>query len=270
MAYADEGAGPPLILVHGWAANAGFFGGLRRHLSRTHRVLTPTLRGHPGSDRGSAPLTIQTLGEDIAHFSRALDLSAFTALGWSMGAMAMWAAAPLLGARLNGLIVEEMGPRLTNDGDWRFGLAGAYERDDVGVTLSEIESDWPAYVARFAPRMFSAATRAAQPDLAAWAAREMSGADASAMASLWTSMAAQDFRTAIAAIAAPVLVIRGAESPIYPDGATDFVARTAPTGIRVIIPGVGHVPHLEAPEAFAEHVETFAHNTRQQTSSRGV
>jgi pimeloyl-ACP methyl ester carboxylesterase len=112
MSYAEEGAGAPVLLVHGWAGHGGFFQDLSKRLARTHRVLTLTLRGHPGSDQGQAPCTIETLADDLIHFFEALELKGVVALGWSMGAMALWAAAPKLGSRLAGLIVEDMAPRL--------------------------------------------------------------------------------------------------------------------------------------------------------------
>lgn len=263
MAYADEGAGAPLLLVHGWAAHGGFFQDLRRRLSHNHRVLTPTLRGHPGSGQGDAPLTVGTLAEDIAEFSQALDLKGVTALGWSMGAMAIWAAAPALGNRLEAIVVEDMAPRLINDASWCNGIAGGYGADDVVDTLAEIAADWPAYVARFAPRMFAPAARETSIDLIDWAAAEMSKADEAAMASFWRSIAAQDFRAALARITQPMLVIHGAESQVYPDGATAFVANTAPNGKRIVIPGAGHVPHLEAPDLFFNHIETFVRTQKR-------
>ncbi|HRK65600.1 MAG TPA: alpha/beta fold hydrolase, partial [Terricaulis sp.] len=110
MSYADEGVGAPVLLIHGWAAHGGFFQDLAARLARTRRVLTLTLRGHLGSEPGQAPLTIETLGEDIAEFVEARELKAVTALGWSMGAMALWAAAARLGDRLEAIIVEEMAP----------------------------------------------------------------------------------------------------------------------------------------------------------------
>jgi pimeloyl-ACP methyl ester carboxylesterase len=265
MAYADDGAGPPILLIHGWAANGGFFDGLRTPLSRTHRVLTPTLRGHPGSDAGAAPLTIQTLADDIAQFVDALGLTSLTAIGWSMGAMVLWEAAPKLASRLRGIVVEEMGPRLVNDATWCNGISGGYGVDDVDATLNEINAGWPAYVGRFAPRMFATG---ADPEVIAWTAAEMSRADPGAMASFWSSMANQDFRAALSRIATPMLVIAGADSQVYPDGATAFVAHTAPHAERVIISGAGHVPHLEAQSAFTEHVEAFARAARQPDSMR--
>ncbi len=263
MSYAEAGAGAPIVLVHGWAANGAFFRDLATELAKGHRVLTPTLRGHPGSEPGEAPLTIETLADDIAHFFEALDLRGATALGWSMGAMALWAAAPRLGSRLSALIIEDMGPRLVNDASWEHGIASGYSAGDIAGTVSEIRSDWSAYVARSAPRLFAPSVRAACPELEAWAAGEMAKADAEAMAAFWSSMAAQDFRGAIARIATPMLVIHGGDSQVYDDGATAFIARTAPNAKRVVIPGVGHVPHLEAPDSFLKEIEAFARETRR-------
>lgn len=269
MAYADAGEGPVILLVHGWAANGEFFRALSERLSRTHRVLTPTLRGHPGSTAGSLPLTIETLAEDIAEFVAGLDLKDLTALGWSMGAMALWAAAPKLGARLEAIVVEDMAPCLINDPAWPHGLSGGYDGADVAATLSEIETDWPGYVTRFAPRMFAAAMREARPDLIEWAVGEMSKADASAMASYWASMASQDFRDAMRRVSQRMLVIRGEQSQVYPDGATAHVARTAPNAERIVIAGAGHVPHLEAPDEFFTHVEAFVRCERRSEIKSG-
>ena len=54
MAYADEGVGPAVLLVHGWAAHGGFFCRSQDapNWRVNHRVVTPTLRGHAGSESG--------------------------------------------------------------------------------------------------------------------------------------------------------------------------------------------------------------------------
>lgn len=269
MSYAEHGAGGPILLVHGWAGNSDFFQDLASRLGKSHRVIVPTLRAHPGSDAGAAALTIETLAQDLVHLTGALDLRGAVAVGWSMGAMALWAAAPALGGRVDGYVVEDMAPRLVNDASWPFGLAGSYGAGDVGATLAEIRADWPAYVARFAPRMFAPGFAAAHPELVAWAAAEMSKADADAMASYWASMARQDFRAALTRIAQPMLVIHGGESQVYPDGATAFVAHAAPNGARAVISGAGHVPHLEAAEAFFNQVDAFVRAVRRSEVKSG-
>lgn len=269
LSYADAGVGAPILLLHGWGTHSEFFQTLIERLARTHRVIAPTFRAHPGSTRGAAPLSIETLGEDVAELCEKLDLRGVVALGWSMGAMALWAAAARLGERLKALIVEDMGPKLVNDDSWAHGLAGGYTAKDIIATLAEIEADWPAYVARFAPRMFAPHLRERRPDLLAWTSAEMSKADPAAMAAYWASMAAQDFRAALSHITQPMLVIHGGESQVYPDGATKFVADAAPNGARVIIAGAGHVPHLEAPDAFFNKVEEFVRLGRPDLKAGG-
>jgi pimeloyl-[acyl-carrier protein] methyl ester esterase len=269
MSCTEAGAGDPFVLVHGWAANGDFFRDLSAELAKGRRVFALTLRGHPGSTKGAAPLSIETLADDIVHFFNQRDLRNAIALGWSMGAMVIWAAADRLAARLSGIVVEDMAPRLVNDATWRDGIGGGYGAGDVATTLSEINDDWPACVARFAPRMFASKLGEGRPELIAWAIREMSRADAAGMAALWASMAQQDFRGAVARIATPMLTIDGGESQVYPDGAAAFVAQTAPNARRIVIQGAGHVPHLEAPHEFLNHVEAFVRDTRRSELRSG-
>lgn len=268
LAYADDGAGPPVLLVHGWAAHHGFFSDLRAQLAKTHRVIAPTLRGHAGSGRGTAPLTVATLGDDIATLVEALDLRHVTAVGWSMGAMALWQAAPRVQDRIAALIVEEMSPKIVNDDDWRLGLAGAYCAANVEATLIEMTADWPAYVQRLCARMFSSTTRARRPALVRWAASEMAKADPEAMASLWRSMASADFRAQLPQLSMPVLAISGADSEIYPAGAVAHVAEAAAHGASIALKGAGHVPHLEAPELFFTHAAEFIQRTARRDGLR--
>lgn len=112
LSYADYGAGGPILLVHGWAGNRHFFQDSASRLGKSHRVIAPTL------------------AQDIAHLIESLDLRDAVALGWSKGAMALWAAAPALSGRIDGYIVEDMAPRLVDDAGWEFGLAGGYGAGD--------------------------------------------------------------------------------------------------------------------------------------------
>jgi pimeloyl-ACP methyl ester carboxylesterase len=82
-------------------------------------------------------------------------------------------------------------------------------------------------------------------------------------------MAAQDFRHSLARVPQRMLVVRGGESQVYPDGATAHIARTAPNAERVVIEGAGHVPHLEAPDQFFTNVEAFVRAERRSEMRSG-
>jgi pimeloyl-ACP methyl ester carboxylesterase len=50
----DEGAGPPIVFIHGWSMSGRFFQRQLSHFAAAHRVIIPDLRGHgrvPAADR---------------------------------------------------------------------------------------------------------------------------------------------------------------------------------------------------------------------------
>ena len=65
-----------------------------------------------------------------------------------------------------------------------------------------------------------------------------------------------DWRKRVKAAMAPALVIHGAEDLIE-EGASREWAATLPDARLLIIPGSGHFPHLEAPDAFFPAVDQF-------------
>lgn len=61
----------------------------------------------------------------------------------------------------------------------------------------------------------------------------------------------------LAHIQCPVLVIHGAQDPFFPVSHSRLVAERVPHGQLRIMYGVGHVPHLEAADLFAEYALEF-------------
>jgi len=49
--YVDEGSGPPVVLIHGFASSIGAWGGVRKALRDKHRVIALDLKGFGHSDR---------------------------------------------------------------------------------------------------------------------------------------------------------------------------------------------------------------------------
>jgi pimeloyl-ACP methyl ester carboxylesterase len=65
------------------------------------------------------------------------------------------------------------------------------------------------------------------------------------------------YRRAIAAVAVPSLVVHGALDRLVSSTALDQLAALQPAWTTALLPGVGHSPHLEAPDAVADEVRTF-------------
>ena len=79
--------------------------------------------------------------------------------------------------------------------------------------------------------------------------------------SLWTWLVRRRaFHRMADRVRCPVLVIDGADDPIIPTSSIDAAFERHPDWQRVSLPGVGHVPQLEAPEATADAIRTFLAN----------
>lgn len=90
LAYHDEGAGPPLLLLHGFTGTArSHLGGLIADLSRNHRVIAPDLRGYGASRppaRDFPPDFYQRDAADMAALLERVAPGPAVALGFSDGA----------------------------------------------------------------------------------------------------------------------------------------------------------------------------------------
>jgi valacyclovir hydrolase len=90
IAYHDEGAGQPLLLMHGFTGTArSHLGGLIDDLARSYRVIAPDLRGYGASRppaRDFPPDFYQRDAADMAALLDALAPGPAVALGFSDGA----------------------------------------------------------------------------------------------------------------------------------------------------------------------------------------
>src|ERR1700750_998512 len=83
IAYRDEGAGTPLVLLHGLMAHGGFFRA-QADLAADFRVIAIDLRGHGASAKAGERPTVEQLAADVSELAEALDLEGAIGVGWSM------------------------------------------------------------------------------------------------------------------------------------------------------------------------------------------
>jgi pimeloyl-ACP methyl ester carboxylesterase len=80
----------------------------------------------------------------------------------------------------------------------------------------------------------------------------------------------QAYRHGIRSIGCPVLLVHGARDRLVPVGAARTVARANPSWSLVVLPGVGHVPHLEAPEETARVVAEWLGSAGRPAAAAAV
>lgn len=257
MHVSQSGTGRPLVLLHGWAAHGGFYRPQVGNLDRTCRLVIPDLPGHRHSPAPLASLSITGLAESLDSLLQGSDLTGAVLCGWSMGALVALEFIRRFGtARLGGLVIEDMTVRILNDAAWSLGIRNGFDLSQSANAVAAMRSDWPAYAQTVTPRLFARSGPRVN-ELVGWAGPKLAANDGAAMAALWESMAAQDFRSLITGIDLPVLVLHGSDSQLYEPAVSHWIAKQIRGAQCKCLTGAGHTPHLETPDAFNEAVAVF-------------
>jgi pimeloyl-ACP methyl ester carboxylesterase len=75
-----------------------------------------------------------------------------------------------------------------------------------------------------------------------------------------------DRREAIGRIAAPTLLLAGERDPLAPPRTMERMAQAIRDSRLVVLPGAGHLAHLECPEAFNATVRDFLRPAREDAA----
>lgn len=85
--YLDEGAGPPLLLIHGVGAALESWDAVAADLRADHRVIRADLRGHGASQRIEAPFSLEGFAEDAVALLDHLGVARAHVAGFSLGGL---------------------------------------------------------------------------------------------------------------------------------------------------------------------------------------
>lgn len=256
--YLDWGPAeaPPVVLLHGITGHARVWDHLAEALVPGRRVLALDQRGHGDSD--AAPdddYRVATMADDLAAFADSLRLGRFALLGHSMGGRIAIQYAAAHPARLERLVIVDIGPDIA--------LAGLQRvRDMMAQAPERIESEeWAVeYIRRANPlqdlemlrqRVRHGLKRGPDGELTwkyAKGLRDMMRAGRRDAADLWEPLPR---------IPCPTLVVRGAESDILAPEVAKTMIERLPDGRLVEIPGAGHTVPADRPEDFVRQVRAF-------------
>ena len=84
--YTEHGSGEPLILLHGNGEESTYFEHQIAFFQDRYRVIAVDSRGHGGTPRGTAPLTLNQFANDLQTFMDEHNIDSAHILGFSDGA----------------------------------------------------------------------------------------------------------------------------------------------------------------------------------------
>ncbi len=87
--YEVTGKGPVLMFIHGFTEHAGIWGEFTSKLENNHRIISPSLPAHGGSEFPLTGLSIEFMADSIYKIVKEEKIDKMTIMGHSMGGYAM-------------------------------------------------------------------------------------------------------------------------------------------------------------------------------------
>jgi non-heme chloroperoxidase len=219
--YEDHGAGPPIVLIHGFPLSCqAWEKQTAALLDAGHRVIGYDRRGFGASSQPTTGYDYNTLASDLHTLVTTLDLREAVFAGHGMGAGEIVRYLSTYGSRRvsRAILISPFLPSLLKAADNPDGLECSFFDD----TIKAIQRDRAAYVTGFIAASYNADTELGKR-ISADAMRHHwdIGMRASAKATVDCVMAwLTDFRSDLTRIDVPVLIIAGDRDRIVPLRAT--------------------------------------------------
>ncbi len=242
----ELGAGPTLILVHGYPLDGGMWSGVARILSSEFRVVKPDLPGRPENPLPPGG-TIGSFAEFLAALVAASPPPVGVA-GFSMGGYALLA---LLRDRPEGIGAAALiDTRASADDE-----AGRAKREEA---IASLQAGGPAAVAdAMIPKLLSAEARG-RADVVERVRRTILRQSAATLQSDLEAMRDRPDQTSfLERIAIPTLVIAGEHDEVASSESARRMAEAIPGAHFVEIAGAGHATPIERPRAVAAALAGF-------------
>jgi 3-oxoadipate enol-lactonase len=241
-----SGSGKPIILFHSLLADSSSFVPLTEELVKTHQVISLNLPGFEGSDFVGGELN--TIADHIAQGIESLKLSEkpiFLGNGYG-GFIALITSIrhPRLASRL---VLADCGAMFSEPGRAAFrGMSAAAKEKGLGA-IADVAMR----------RLFAPEFQEKNPDLVADRKKRFLSLDTETFHGACAALAGLDIRDQLSKVMQPVLVLVGELDEATPSTMSVELHAGLPNAKLNILPGLAHVPQLQAPAVFMNAIRDF-------------
>jgi pimeloyl-ACP methyl ester carboxylesterase len=249
VSYLACGEGLPVLAVHGIGSTARSFEPMATHLSSTHRVLALDLHGYGDSDDRTSTGGWREFADDVsAVLDDFVDHDPVNAhlVAASAGTLTALAFCLAHAPRVRSLTL--LGPTLGDAADQELACARLAERRRA---LTEVREG----AARRAARM---AGPDADEDALALLRSEHARIRAAGYGVVAELLARTDATPQLSTLPVPLQVLVGDQDAVTGPPVAAQIKRLVPSAKVVVLPRVGHSPHVERPGDTAGLVRAFA------------
>jgi pimeloyl-ACP methyl ester carboxylesterase len=244
----DQGAGPPVILLHGLFGAAKNLGAIARALSGQTRVISLDLRNH-GASPHAATMDYEAMAADVAETAAAMGIAQAAVIGHSMGGKTAMALALTRPAFVQRLMVLDIAPVTYNHGYDSYVRAMKSLKLSPALTRQAADAALATEIPEPAFRAFLL-NNLVLGDQPHWrAALDEIGAAMSQLLA-WADPPGAPFT-------GPALFVRGEKSDYVRDAAFAKIGALFPQYTMETVKNAGHWLHAEQPGAVISALERF-------------
>lgn len=260
------GSGPPLVMLHGWTASHEEWLMFIKELSRHFRLYLWDARGHGGHALLTATRPdLARMGRDLDALLRHFRLSSVTLVGHSMGALTAWEYIRQSGTnRLARLCLIDQSPKLLTDDDWSLGIYGDFDARRAQQFLASLRADFVETVLRLSADSLNIRARDSYvANTRGWQNERLRLAQLAPapLIATWESLTQADFRSLLAHIHVPTLLVYGSHSNFYTPQTAHYVQQQMPNAVLHVYENTDHSPHLWQANRFMRDLQAFAATT---------
>ena len=251
--YAGRSDRPPLLMLHGLTRNSRDFENVAARYAGDWRVIAVDFRGRGQSarDPNSAQYLPTIYAGDVIQLLDELGIGEAVFLGTSLGGLVTMIVATIASDRIAGVLLNDVGPELDLSGIDRIktyvGKPVVFrDWDEAAEKLQERTGDVHPHYGRtewlrFAKRICHETDQGVEFDYDMAIADPFNAGNTGEVPDGWPYYRVLAGR--------PILVLRGEMSDLLSDAAAKRMATEIPDVEVVTVPGVGHAPDLDEPEA---------------------
>lgn len=253
------GRGPAIVLIHGHPFDRSMWAPQRAALvAAGYRVILPDLRGYGATPATPGIVRMDELADDIVALLDRLEVASVAAIGLSMGGLvAMELAIRTDRLWALGLVATTAQPVTAEERARRHQLADAAERDGMAPIVDAMRD---ALFGRGVPPEVVGAVESMMTD----------NNPIGAAAALRGRAERPDYRLLLSALAVPAFVCVGTADHFSTAEVTEELVSCLPGATRLILPGIGHMPNLEASDEFNRALIDFLRTALQMTDKQRV
>ncbi|MEP0320439.1 3-oxoadipate enol-lactonase [Bauldia litoralis] len=236
---------PVVVFAHSVGCSLEIWEAQVAALGDRYRCIRYDIRGHGRSAAVDIPTTIDDLAADLGGLLDALEIERAHIAGLSIGGMLGQAFAVAHPERVKSLMLVSTTALLPTLEFWAT-RAATVRADGMASVFDAVIPRWftPDFIDR-------------EPAIIDGFRQRFAATDVAGYARCCEAIGGMDLRERIGAIAAPTLIVVGADDPATPPAMSEDLRQRIPHAEMVVIPDASHIVSVESPDAVTAQLAAF-------------